>query len=232
MAKVDGIVYLITNLLNDKRYVGQTTQSLEKRMNEYTHGKQYIDRAIRKYGRKNFTAEIIEMCPVEQLNERERFWIAKLNCKTPNGYNLTDGGEGIVGLKKTPEHCAKIGSANKGKKRTPEQCAKISTAHKDKPLSNEHRAKIGASLRDVPKTVKHRANIGLAQRGHSPFKNLLKELDAHCLTYASLAKLLGLAAQNVSRKMLGQRNFTVRDKTKLVEIFGKPVKYLMFKEDF
>ena len=30
------------------------------------------------------------------LNEREIFWIAKLNTKVPNGYNLTDGGEGLV----------------------------------------------------------------------------------------------------------------------------------------
>ena len=90
-----GVIYLITCLINGKKYVGQTTQPLKKRIAQHKCSDLYIDRAIRKYGWKNFKVEVIEECyTVEQLNAREIFWIAALNTKVPNGYNQTDGGEG------------------------------------------------------------------------------------------------------------------------------------------
>lgn len=49
---------------------------------------------MRQCGLENFTVEVIERCDNhEQLNEREKFWIRVLNCKVPNGYNQSDGGE-------------------------------------------------------------------------------------------------------------------------------------------
>lgn len=65
----------------------------------------------------------------------------------------------------------------------------------------------------------------------SPYKILVAEIDARHLSYFRLAKIFDVAPQNISRKMLGQRNFTERDKAKFVEIFGKPIEYLMFKEE-
>ena len=88
-----GVIYVIINLLNGMRYVGQTRQRLKKRMSQHASANSYIDNAIRHYGWDNFTVEVIEECATpEQLNERERFWIAYFNCNHPNGYNLTDGG--------------------------------------------------------------------------------------------------------------------------------------------
>ena len=58
-----GVIYLITNLLNGKKYVGQTIQRLNIRMNHHRRGGDlYIDRAIRKYGRENFKVEVLEEC--------------------------------------------------------------------------------------------------------------------------------------------------------------------------
>ena len=93
-----GVIYLITNLLNGKKYVGQTRQNLNDRIRQHCNSKinSGIDAAIKKYGRENFKYEVIEEIPVEMLNTREIFWIAELNCKSPKGYNLTDGGEGIL----------------------------------------------------------------------------------------------------------------------------------------
>ena len=51
-----------------------------------------IHQAIRKYGIENFAFEVLEECAEALLNEREIYWIAKLNSKQ-NGYNMTDGGD-------------------------------------------------------------------------------------------------------------------------------------------
>lgn len=91
------IVYKIENFINGKIYVGQTKKSLEKRIEQHKHNKKsFIGKAIQEYGFENFRYEAIENCDsAEKLNEREKFWIKELNSKFPNGYNKTDGGEGI-----------------------------------------------------------------------------------------------------------------------------------------
>ena len=227
-----GVIYLIWNIINGKMYVGQTV-NLRSRIIAHNCGDQYVDRAIRKYGRENFRCFVIKNCASKaEMDTWEKFFIILLNTKKPNGYNLTDGGEGIVGLKHTPEHNAKIGIANKGKRRTPEQCANISAGRMGISLSPEHCAHIGNTLRGVPKTPEHCAHISAGQRANSPYKNLIAEMDRQKLSYVALAKLLGVAHQNISRKMLGQRNFTAKDKAKLVEIFNKPIEYLLYKTGY
>jgi len=90
------IVYKITNLLNGKIYVGQTVRTLEKRLDQHKRRTEtLVGKAIQKYGWENFSAEIIEECKTQtELNEREMFWIAKLDCISPKGYNLNEGGSG------------------------------------------------------------------------------------------------------------------------------------------
>ena len=91
------IVYKIENLIDGKIYVVQIKKSLAKRIKQHKHNKKScIGKAIQEYGFENFRYEIIENCnSAEELNEREKFWIKELNSKFPNGYNKTDGGEGI-----------------------------------------------------------------------------------------------------------------------------------------
>lgn len=114
-----GVIYKITCLINGKLYVGQTRQKLSRRITQHKYdskkGSLGIGAAIRKYGWENFSAEVIESCPVEQLNERELFWIAALNTKASNGYNLTDGGDGGKGFSPSPETRAKLSVALKGR---------------------------------------------------------------------------------------------------------------------
>ena len=73
------IIYVITNLLNGKQYVGQTTRTLKERLTQHrSHSNSAIGQAIQKYGWENFKAEVIEECEtLEKLNEREKYWIAK-----------------------------------------------------------------------------------------------------------------------------------------------------------
>ena len=90
------VIYKIENKINGMIYIGQTTQSFEKRMIGHKYGSLYVDQEIKKQGTDNFIFEIIEKCfSKEELDERERHWIKFFNCKVPNGYNKTDGGRRI-----------------------------------------------------------------------------------------------------------------------------------------
>ena len=94
-----GKIYLIFNDVNDKVYVGQTIQSLNKRFNGHCcYSKtdrsvnMYIKRAIHKYGRDKFHIKLIEECPIKELSKREKYWINYYDSYN-NGYNLTLGGQ-------------------------------------------------------------------------------------------------------------------------------------------
>lgn len=94
------LVYLITNLIDGKRYVGQTSKSLEERFRGHCFNKSklyLLGRAIQKHGVSNFIIESIVGVDTKILaDEFEKEYIAKYCTKSPNGYNLTDGGEGVV----------------------------------------------------------------------------------------------------------------------------------------
>ncbi len=99
---VVGIVYLIENSVNGKKYVGQTIASVEERWSKHRHaakkGSMYaIHRAIRKYGEANFTISTIREVrgTFEDLLEAEKSCIVEQQCMSPAGYNLSEGGEGI-----------------------------------------------------------------------------------------------------------------------------------------
>lgn len=104
-----GCVYKITNIINNKIYIGYTTRTLEKRFAqhlscaEFEHGDgsydDYFKKAIRKYGKENFKPEVIEYSDDKNyLQEREKYWIQQYNSyagwPNSNGYNLTTGGQG------------------------------------------------------------------------------------------------------------------------------------------
>lgn len=96
-----GFIYCISNSINNKKYIGQTHYSIEKRWQEHrydSHKNRYVNRplynAIQKYGIKYFFIEQIEEVPNEKLNERERYWIEYYDSYN-NGYNATKGGSPI-----------------------------------------------------------------------------------------------------------------------------------------
>ena len=90
-----GIIYKITNKVNNKVYIGQTRYTLEFRWRQHQHKKDstYFHNAIHKYGIENFELEILEECDIELLNSKEMFYIAKYD-SFKNGYNLTIEGDG------------------------------------------------------------------------------------------------------------------------------------------
>lgn len=102
-------IYKIQNKINGHIYIGQS-KNIEARIRSHINSsfnnndKDYnmiIHKAIRKYGEKNFTYEIVEECLLSELNEKEIYWINYYN-SFHNGYNATTGGDSSY-LKKGKE---------------------------------------------------------------------------------------------------------------------------------
>lgn len=94
--KIHGYIYIITNLINGKQYVGQTVRTIDKRFEGHIkdakqNKKTYIINAIKKYGKENFKIEQIDIAYNQiELNLIEGVYISWFKTLAPNGYNLTD----------------------------------------------------------------------------------------------------------------------------------------------
>lgn len=104
-------IYKITNLSNNKIYIGQAVSHIlnHKRYRPYGYEgrfrchiseafsskknqSHYLNNAIRKYDVSGFAVELIEYCLIENANDREIHYIKEYNSLFPNGYNLKNGG--------------------------------------------------------------------------------------------------------------------------------------------
>lgn len=92
-------IYLITNDINNKVYVGKTTETISNRYSKHIYDAKNskdnsaIHMAMRKYGIEHFIVQKIEECPIDVLSQKEIYWI-KYYDSYNNGYNLTPGGDG------------------------------------------------------------------------------------------------------------------------------------------
>ena len=94
-----GIIYIIKNNINKKVYIGQTIQTIEKRWQGHCRKGSHdgeknmaIKKAILKYGKENFSIEVLEYCNIEDLDCREIYYINFYN-SYEDGYNSTLGGK-------------------------------------------------------------------------------------------------------------------------------------------
>ena len=99
-----GFIYKITNKINGKSYIGQTIQNVKERFYQHCATKcsqailnMVIHNATNKYGKSNFTIEVIEEVESTNLNDREKYWIRYYD-SYHNGYNSTEGGQDGVKL--------------------------------------------------------------------------------------------------------------------------------------
>ena len=97
-------IYKITNLINGKSYIGQSVD-IHRRFIAHKNtafnpnSKNYnnpLYRAIRKYGLDNFSFEAIEECKIDELDDKEIYYISKYQTHGPGGYNLDDGGSSAL----------------------------------------------------------------------------------------------------------------------------------------
>ena len=147
------IIYKVINLINNKVYIGLTKQTLEKRKHQHElHANKkpimVLHYAIRKYGKENFSWEIIKQCNnLEELNKSEKEFINLFNStKKENGYNRTTGGENPV---MTLETRKKMSLSQKKRYEDPmvkKQWSEfMKLVCKNNPITQETKNKIGLS---------------------------------------------------------------------------------------
>jgi group I intron endonuclease len=146
-------IYLITNKINGKQYVGQHSgNNLQRYWNKHVNralsntsdSVRALYGAVQKYGPESFEIEPLILLKIkEQLDVYEKVFIQALNTKAPNGYNLTDGGDGVfnpsqetrlkmsqaqLGKRQSEETKLKRAEKLRGQKRTEETKKKMSDA--------------------------------------------------------------------------------------------------------
>lgn len=130
-------IYTITNLIDNKIYVGYTTNFRKRKgdhfanLNSNKHKNIHLQRAYNKYGRSNFKCELIEECEIEHLTSLENYWSNLLDSHNPErGYNIRPTGvdtlvshsqetrdkisKSKIGIKLSEEHCKNIGLSKTG----------------------------------------------------------------------------------------------------------------------
>jgi group I intron endonuclease len=160
-----GIIYCIT-FPNNKKYIGQTIRTLEKRLDEHQKNKECIAvySAIQKYGFQNIKTEILLIINDVYLDYYEKKFIKSYNTICPNGYNIRTGGSNGKHCEESRERMrlSKLGSKNPnyGKPRTCETKNKISNKKRGekhhfygKQLKNEHKIKLSQSFKKYDKNL-------------------------------------------------------------------------------
>lgn len=195
-------IYKITNIVNGKVYVGQTS-NMRKRATKHFGGETgpYLAAAINKHGRTSFIIETIEDgLTKEQANEREIFWIAEFkSADRKYGYNLNHGGAGQRANRETREKLsaslkgrkptmlgkhhsditkAIISEAARGRKQSEESKILKSEKLKGRVFSDEHKAKISAAKSGwkMPQSGKDKLRA-IALGRPSPIRGVAKHPD-------------------------------------------------------
>jgi group I intron endonuclease len=173
-------LYKITNVKNNKVYIGQTVQP-EKRWyqhkNDSTRYKlsMTISRAIKKYGNESFIFEIIACCKsLEDANDTETLLVQQYesHVSTGKGYNISYGGSNGQRMPLSKEHKQKLSEIKRGQKLSEQHSENISKALKGKPAHNKGkqvsetvRQKISDSMKGIVFSEEHKQNLSIANTG-------------------------------------------------------------------
>jgi len=150
------VVYLTTNLVNDKKYIGKDV----KNNPNYLGSGALLLEDIKKYGKQNFKKEILEFCQNNDiLEERENYWINYHNALHDNNfYNIRENVKNWYSKASDDKKQYiknKISQANKGKKHSNETKQKISQANKGKIKGHYHTFKSKSKISESNKGRKH-----------------------------------------------------------------------------
>ena len=216
---------------NGKRYIGKTQNSLSRRQghqwNRYKNC-QLLWRAIQKYGTENIKTEILfeGVLTDEEASEKERFFIAQFKTnanryRNPQyGYNLTDGGDGLVGwhpteerykqmmeqLEKANEVRLKQGVSEESRKKMSESHKGLRTGYK---MPEETKKKIGIanSLENISEETRRRKS-----KAHMKPVIAINKEDGTTIIFNSrseVAEYFGVRESAVTRWIDGTRNPSV-----------------------
>jgi len=204
-------IYIVTNILNAKQYVG-ISKSLEKRWSQHlcaNGSAPALHSAIKKYGKENFIfTHIASAFNFECACDIEKMLIIQHNTKAPNGYNLTDGGEGVVGKKLTDEE--KVAKSIAGKL----SMSKLSKEEKSKKFGS----KLGIKLSNDQIEKIRLSNIGknLGKKASEETKKKMSEAHKN-----RPRKPMSEETKEKIRKSLVGRKMPDAEKLKHASFLGK-----------
>lgn len=158
-------IYIITNKVNGKQYVGITKNDIQQRFDQHiyesnhNHTNRVLCKAIRKYGKYNFSIKLLESIEDEKLaKETEIFYISKykthIEHEECNGYNMTIGGDGVKGFTITEETRAKLSAAFSGENHP----------FYGKHLSDEHKMNCSMVKLGIKKSQSTRKNMSESKK--------------------------------------------------------------------
>lgn len=162
------VVYKITNLINEKVYIGQTNDFdrrwSEHKSNAQNKPRQLVEQAMKKYGVDNFKCELIDTLPSqEEVNLKEAEYIKSNNCISPNGYNIEEGGKyaplSQEALLKISRALKGRPSINKGKRCSEEQKLKTSKTMTGRKYSKDRAQKISEGRKGIPSWNKGKSKL-------------------------------------------------------------------------
>jgi group I intron endonuclease len=218
------IVYLVTNKINGKQYVGQTVKKLNLRWNEHTSSKSNgaLQRAIRKHNKENFSLLILHECTTkEEMDFVESFYISFLNTRAHNGYNLTNGGEGRSGYHLSEEAKKRISEKNSGHVMSEEQKAQVSKRHKGiklGPRSEETKRKISIGNMGKKYSEESIRKGALKRTGkkRAPFSEETKRrMSLASYSPAAIQHVLNLRSINLGSKRSEESKAKMREAQKI-----------------
>lgn len=203
------VIYVITNIITDKQYVGQAVVK-DKRWKNHRialrtgkHTNKKLQASYNKYGVEAFIYTLVEkVTNLSKLTEREDYWINKLNTVTPNGYNLMPASDSIVGFKHTEETKQRWSEQRKGKKRSPEFSYNLSVATKGIKRSAEAKEKMRLAQLGSTKSVETKAKHSTRMMGnsHNKGKTRKEPMPEETRSRISEAKKAGYAKRKAERK--------------------------------
>lgn len=214
-----GTIYKITNIINNKVYIGQTTlKNPFSRINRhfYKNNKDCprLKNAINKYGKTKFKIELI--CSIltnqKDLNYFEQFFIKQYNCISPNGYNLTFGGNQGGGLSEESKlkiSRQKLGKPSKlkGKAKTLEHRLAMSVSRKGKPQTPA-RIKVLEKLHKRNPSLKERFNRTCQTGSKVLASNTKTNIEMCFYSYGQASKYLNIHESLISRVVNNKQNRT------------------------
>jgi group I intron endonuclease len=207
------IIYLILNLINHKMYIGKSLKDdiTSRKSRPYFHlnGKQshskLVFAASKKYGIDNFLVLVIhkENCSKEKLADLEKYYIQHFNTISPNGYNISSGGDGGNTGKRTEESKKKMSESNKGKHSGPkseEHKRKISESNLVAQNTPEHKNKMAEILHSSDYIEKQRKAQLIAQNRPGSKKKRVETLKITCSTPEARKRLAktGMYANHIN----------------------------------